>query len=93
MSMPGFTAEAAVYSTEANYYGGIGNAAGAGGAGAVVPQASVCSPCIRVGGQQLCVNLPIFGRRCLRVPFIGRWRLCCRTRFGWPPIRCGVQGC
>jgi short chain dehydrogenase len=64
----------------------------AGGAGTVVPQLSLCSPCFQIGGI-LCVYLPFFGRRCLSVPYFGRWRICCRTRWGWPPIVCSVSGC
>jgi len=93
MPMPGFTAEAAIYATETHYFGGVHGATPVGGANTVVPQLSLCSPCVQVGGTTLCVTLPFFGRRCLHVPFIGRWRICCRTRWGWPPISCSVGGC
>ena len=38
-------------------------------------------------------NLPIIGRRCLNVPSLGTWKACCETRFGWPPVSCGLQRC
>lgn len=59
----------------------------------VSPQLRVCTPCIRLGGGRHCVNLGPFGRRCFSIPSLGRWRLCCRTRFGWPPVSCGVERC
>lgn len=93
MSMPRFTAESAIYASDVNYYAGAHNATSAGGARAVVPQASACSPCVQVGGGQFCVNLPFFGRRCLNVPSFGRWHICCSTRWGWPPITCGLSRC
>lgn len=60
---------------------------------AVTPQAQVCTPCVQVGGGRWCVNLPIFGRKCFTVPSLGRWRACCRTRWGWPPVTCGISRC
>jgi hypothetical protein len=92
MAMPGFSAETAVYPS-ASYHTAAPAGVWGGGANAVIPQVSLCSPCVQVGGQQLCVNLPFFGRRCLRVPRVGRWRICCRTRFGIPPISCGLSSC
>ena len=59
----------------------------------VLPQVRVCTPCIRVGGGRWCFNLPIIGRRCLNVPSLGTWRACCSTRFGWPPVTCGLSRC
>jgi hypothetical protein len=92
MSTPGFTSEAALYESIGLYYVNARRGAANAGTAAVIPQLSACSPCIQVGGQQLCVTL--FSRRiCLRVPFIGRWRICCTLRFGWPPLSCGIQHC
>jgi hypothetical protein len=59
----------------------------------VSPQVSVCTPCVRVGGGQWCFSLPIIGRRCLNVPNLGTWKACCSTRWGWPPVSCGLQRC
>jgi len=59
----------------------------------VMPQASVCTPCVQVGGGRWCINLPIFGRKCFNVPNVGRWKACCRTRWGWPPVSCGISRC
>lgn len=59
----------------------------------VTPQAQVCTPCVQVGGGRWCINLPIFGRRCFNVPSIGRWKACCKTRWGIPPISCGISRC
>jgi hypothetical protein len=61
--------------------------------GGVAPQASVCTPCVQVGGGQWCINLPIFGRKCFNVPSFGRWKACCRTRWGIPPVSCGISRC
>jgi hypothetical protein len=61
--------------------------------GGVYPQVKVCTPCVRVGGGQWCFNLPIIGRKCLNVPSLGTWKACCSTRFGWPPVTCGIQRC
>ncbi len=59
----------------------------------VMPQARVCTPCVKVGGGRWCIRLPIFGRKCFSVPSLGRWRACCRTRLGWPPVSCGISRC
>lgn len=59
----------------------------------VAAQLRVCTPCVRIGGGRWCVNLGPFGRRCFRVPGIGRWHACCRTRFGWPPVSCSLSRC
>ena len=57
------------------------------------PQASFCTPCLRVGGGKWCVNIPVFGRKCFSVPKLGTWKACCATKFGWPPLRCGISRC
>jgi hypothetical protein len=59
----------------------------------VSPQAQICTPCLQIGGGRWCVNLPIFGRKCFSVPNVGRWKACCRARFGWPPVSCGISRC
>jgi len=61
--------------------------------GDIAPLASVCTPCLQIGGGRWCVNLPIFGRKCFNVPGLGRWKACCRTRWGWPPVSCGISHC
>lgn len=61
--------------------------------GGVTPQLRICTPCIGLPSGRHCVNLGPFGRRCFTIPNIGRWHLCCRTRFGFPPISCGVERC
>lgn len=61
--------------------------------GGVSPQVRICTPCVQVGGGRWCINLPVFGRKCFSVPSIGRWRACCRTRFGIPPVSCGLERC
>jgi len=58
-----------------------------------LPQAKACTPCVRLGGGRRCLNLPIFGRKCFNVPYLGSWKFCCRTRWGWPPIKCGIRRC
>ena len=60
---------------------------------ALHPQASFCSPCLRVGGGKWCINVPVFGRKCFTVPKIGTWKACCATKFGWPPLSCGISRC
>ena len=65
----------------------------ASGASGVSPQLRICTPCIQLGGGRHCVNLGPFGRRCFTIPSLGKWHLCCKTRFGWPPVSCGVSRC
>jgi len=59
----------------------------------VMPQAAACTPCVQVGGGRWCINLPVFGRKCFNVPSLGRWKACCKTRWGWPPVSCGISRC
>jgi len=62
--------------------------------GAVVtPQVCVSSACLRLPSGRFCVNLPILGRRCVTVPGLGSWRIRCCTRFGFPPVSCGISRC
>jgi hypothetical protein len=61
--------------------------------GGVVPQVCVSSACLRVPSGRFCVNLPILGRRCVNIPSLGSWRIRCCTRFGIPPVSCGIQRC
>ncbi len=57
----------------------------------VSPQIKACTPCIRIGGRW-CIRL--IGRRwCVNLPYFGRWKACCWTRWGWPPVKCGIQQC
>jgi len=62
----------------------------AGGAAVVLPQASVCSPCIQVGGAGYCVTL--LGRR-ICLPSFGRWKACCGTTWRPPFVSCGIRRC
>jgi hypothetical protein len=62
-------------------------------AGGVTPQIQICTPCVQVGGGTWCVNLPFFGKKCFHVPSLGRWHACCKTKFGWPPVSCGISHC
>lgn len=59
----------------------------------VLPQAAICTPCVQIGGGRWCFTLPIIGRKCINVPSAGRWKACCRVRFGWPPVSCGISRC
>jgi len=59
----------------------------------VLPQQRICTPCVQIGGGRWCINLPIFGRKCFNVPNVGRWKACCRVRFGFPPVSCGISRC
>jgi hypothetical protein len=61
--------------------------------GGVTPQLRICTPCVGLPSGRHCINLGPFGRRCVNIPNVGRWRVCCRTRFGWPPVSCGVERC
>ena len=59
--------------------------------GAVEPQAKLCTSCVRIGGRW-CFKL-LGKRKCLNLPYFGRWRGCCWTRWGWPPVKCGIKQC
>jgi hypothetical protein len=59
----------------------------------VSPQLCASSPCLRLPSGRFCVNLPILGRRCVTIPSLGSWRVRCCTRFGIPPVSCGIQRC
>lgn len=90
MAMPGFTADFSAYRSDA-VYASSGSATSPASTG-VVPQLSACTPCVQLGGGRHCFNL--IGRRiCVNIPSFGRWRICCRTRWGWPPFRCSVGRC
>jgi len=91
MSMPGFTAAASLSRNHAESRAGVA-AVESNGSPEIVPQVSVCSPCIRVGGNRFCVNLPIIGQRCFNVPVIGSWKACCSVSFPFR-VRCNVQRC
>jgi hypothetical protein len=92
MSLPGFTAEASLNRVSEQYYISGDFDILADGT-AVLPQASACSPCLNLDPGRFCLDLPVFGRRCVNIPSLGRWKVCCRTRWGWPPISCGVSRC
>jgi len=92
MSLPGFTAEAAIDGSDTVY--AMANAPEIPATRAVVtPQVCVNSPCLQLPSGQFCINLPIVGRRCVNIPNLGSWRIRCCTRWGWPPVSCGIQRC
>jgi hypothetical protein len=59
----------------------------------VAAQLRICTPCLGLPSGRVCFNLGPFGRRCVTIPNLGRWQFCCRTRFGWPPVSCGLSRC
>jgi hypothetical protein len=59
----------------------------------VAPQVCVSSACLRLPSGRFCVSLPILGRRCVTIPRLGSWRIRCCTRFGIPPVSCGIASC
>jgi hypothetical protein len=61
--------------------------------GGVSPQLCASSPCLHLQPGRFCVNLPVLGRRCVTIPSLGSWRVRCCTRFGIPPVSCGIQRC
>lgn len=90
MSLPAMYAEASLSRSEGLYASRGG--ATAAPAGMIVPQLSACTPCVQLGGGRHCVR--ILGRSvCVTIPSIGRWHICCRTRWGWPPISCSLNRC
>ena len=90
MSLPAMSAEVSLGRSETFYATQGGGAAAP--SGTVVPQLSACTPCVQLGGGRRCVRL--LGRRiCVNIPSFGRWHICCRTRWGWPPISCSVSRC
>lgn len=91
--LPMMNAEVGLYGRSAHVFEAEGAADAAPRAGAVTPQVCVNSPCLRLPSGQFCVNLPIVGRRCVNIPNLGSWRIRCCTRFGWPPVSCGIQRC
>ena len=90
--VPGFNASKSIYKTTESYPMGeaVGNVTDSA---KVVPQLCVSSPCLTLGGGRFCVNLPIVGRQCVNIPTFGRWKARCCTRFGWPPVSCGISNC
>jgi hypothetical protein len=94
MNMPGFAAEASIYTTVNRYSGSPAGVTDTGSA-MVIPQQSICGRCIRVPGPgRICITFPQpFGRRCATVNSLGSWRLCCRLRIGIPPVSCGAELC
>ena len=88
-STPSFTAKASLYKTGGGYLMG-GSPGAQTGAREIQPQACVSSPCITVPASGQCITL--LGRRvCL--PPLGRWRVSCCTRWGWPPVSCSINRC
>lgn len=91
--LPMMNAEASLYGHAVHVFEAEGTANAAPHAGAVTPQICVSSPCLRLPSGRFCVNLPVLGRRCVNIPNLGSWRVRCCTRFGWPPVSCGIQRC
>ena len=92
MNLPTMNAEAVFHHT-ADSFQGDGTLHAAATDGGVSPQLCVGSPCLRLPSGRFCVNLPILGRRCVTIPSLGSWRVRCCTRFGIPPVSCGIQRC
>lgn len=89
MALPGFSAEMSLGGATGHHHV-VAELDGSSGGGHVVPQVKVCTPCITVGGSPYCVTL--LGKR-ICLPALGRWQGCCRTRWGWPPVTCGINRC
>lgn len=89
MALPGFSAEMSLGGATGHHHMSA-ELHGSSTRGHVDPQLKVCTPCVNVGGSPYCVN--ILGKR-LCLPALGRWRGCCRTRFGIPPVTCGISRC
>ena len=92
MSIPGFTAGASLGETS-EYNQTMELFLPWADNTAVLPQVCVNSPCLQLPSGRFCIRLPIVGRRCVTIPNLGRWRVRCCTRWGWPPVRCGIQRC
>ena len=92
MSLPGFTAEAAIDGSD-TVYAMVSAPEIPATRAMVTPQLCVNSPCLHLPSGQFCLNLPIVGRRCVNIPDLGSWRIRCCTRWGWPPVSCGIQRC
>jgi hypothetical protein len=93
MNLPTMNAES-VFHHSAEVFGSEGAShAVPNDGGGVSPQLCVGSPCLRLPSGRFCVNLPILGRRCVTIPSLGSWRVRCCTRFGIPPVSCGIQRC
>lgn len=93
MRLPTMNAHAALAAPPQGYAADGQAHAEPAGAGGVTPQVCVNSPCLRLPSGRFCVNLPILGRRCVNIPGLGSWRVRCCTRWGWPPVSCGVSRC
>ena len=91
--LPMMNAEASLYGRGGGEFEAEGAPDAMQGAGTVSPQVCVSSPCLRLPSGRFCVNLPIVGRRCVNIPNLGSWRVRCCTRWGWPPVSCGIQRC
>jgi len=91
MALSGYNAEASLY--KSGGYRTSGTSTVVGGSTAVVPQLCAGSPCVNLNIGRQCLSLPIVGRVCVNIPSFGRWRVRCCTRWGWPPISCGISRC
>ena len=92
MRLPTMNAQVALRAAP-QVYAAEGDAHNSRAGGGVSPQVCVGSPCLRLPSGRFCVNLPILGRRCVTIPRLGSWRVRCCTRFGWPPVSCGIARC
>jgi hypothetical protein len=89
MAIPGFSAEATLEELSGHRHT-VATLDAPPSSGHVTPQLKICTPCIQVGGEPYCVT--ILGKR-ICLPALGRWKGCCRTVWGWPPVRCSIDRC
>jgi len=92
MALPRMNAEAAL-SRPQDFQGFATDYSKPQSGGLVTPQVCVSGPCLRLPSGRFCVSLPILGRRCVTIPGLGNWRVRCCTRFGIPPVSCGISRC
>jgi len=92
MGIPRMNAQAALNRPQ-DWYGLADEYAAPEAKAGVSPQFCVSGPCLGLPSGRFCVTLPILGRRCVTIPSFGRWRVRCCTRFGWPPVSCGISHC
>jgi hypothetical protein len=99
MSLPGFTADVALTTPAAPSAPMTvipftqGDLVLATWQGEMVPQFTVCTPCIGLPAGPFCFR--VLGRRiCLPIPNFGRWKGCCNVRIFPPGLSgCGVRPC
>jgi hypothetical protein len=92
-NFPGFVAEAALSNVYYETHWNNGTELLSTPSSKIIPQLSFCTPCLDLDPGPICINLGPFGRKCFDIPGFGNYKLCCRTRWGWPPISCSVNRC